>query len=68
LILQIEELAGVRIDYDRKALGEAAARLDKPISLRMKNASLEDLLTEILDQIDLSRKDLSNRIQIIAPR
>ena len=68
LILQIEELAGVRIDYDRKALGDAAARLDKPISLRMKNASLEDLLTEILDQIDLSRKDLSNRIQIVAPR
>jgi len=67
LLLQIEELSGVRIDYDRQKLGAAAERLDKPISLRMKNASLEELLSDILRQIELQRKDEKSRITIVTP-
>jgi hypothetical protein len=66
LLLQIEELAGVRIEYDRAQLGPAAERLDKEISLRKENASLEELLDEVLKQIDLQRKSEAKCIRIIA--
>jgi hypothetical protein len=67
LLLQIEELAGVRIEYDRNKLGAAADRLDKPITLKMQNATLEELLNEVLRQIDLKRQDEKSRIRIVLP-
>ena len=67
LILQIEELAGVRIEFDREKLGAAAAGLDKPISLRKQGASLAELLDEILVQIDLERQTEKTCIRIVAP-
>jgi hypothetical protein len=68
LLLQIEELAAVRIDYDREKLGAAAERLDQPITLKMQNATLEDLLNDILRQIDLKRLDEKSRIRIVEPK
>lgn len=67
LLLQIEELAGVRIEYDREKLGPAADRLDKPITLKMQGATLAELLNEILRQIDLKRQDEKSRITIVLP-
>jgi hypothetical protein len=67
LLLQIEELAGVRIEYDREKLGDAAERLDKPITLKMQGATLAELLNEILRQIDLKRQDERARITIVLP-
>ena len=67
LILQIEELAGVRIEYDREKLGSVAGRLDKPITLRKQGASLAELLDEILVQIDLERQTEKTYIRIVAP-
>jgi hypothetical protein len=67
LLLQIEELAGVRIEYDREKLGAASDRLDKPITLKMQGATLEQLLNEILRQIDLKRQDEKSRITIVLP-
>ncbi|MDB5389968.1 MAG: hypothetical protein JWM11_5614 [Planctomycetaceae bacterium] len=67
LLLQIEELAGVRIDYDRQKLGDAADRLDKPVTLKMQNATLEELLNEVLKQIDLKRQDEKSQIRIVVP-
>lgn len=66
LLLQIEELSAIRIDYDREQLGEAADRLDKPITLKMQNATLAELLNEILRQIDMKRQDEKSRIRIVA--
>lgn len=65
LLLQIEELAGVRIEYDRKELGDAAERLDKQITLNRENASLEDLLDDVLKQINLQRKSEATCIRIV---
>jgi hypothetical protein len=65
LLLQIEELAGVRIEYDRKELGNAAERLDKQITLKRENASLEDLLDDVLKQINLQRKSEATCIRIV---
>ncbi len=65
LLLQIEELAGVRIEYDREQLGSAAERLDKQITLRKDNATLEELLDEVLKQIDLQRKSEATCIRIV---
>lgn len=67
LILQIEELAGVRIEYDREQLGPVASRLDKPITLKKQDASLAELLDDILNQIDLQRQIEKTCIRIIAP-
>lgn len=66
LILQIEELSGIRIEYDRKQLGAAADRLDKQITLRKENASLEELLDDVLKQIDLQRQSEATCIRIVA--
>lgn len=65
LLLQIEELAGVRIEYDREKLGTAAQRLDKQIILRKDNATLEELLDDVLQQIDLHRKSEATAIRIV---
>lgn len=65
LLLQIEELAGVRIEYDRKKLGVLAQRLDRPISLVRENVTLGELLKEILEKIELSREDGTQSIRII---
>lgn len=65
LLLQIEELAGVRIEYDRKQLGAAAERLDMEISLKKENASLAELLDDVLKQINLQRKSEANCIRIL---
>lgn len=67
LILQIEELAGVRIEYDREQLGPAAGRLDKLITLKKQDASLAELLDDILKQIELRRQTENSCIRIIAP-
>lgn len=66
LLLQIEELAGVRIEYDRKQLGAAAERLDMEISLKKENASLAELLDDVLKQINLQRKSEATCIRIVA--
>ncbi|MES2791414.1 MAG: hypothetical protein V4719_17485 [Planctomycetota bacterium] len=67
LILQIEELAGVRIEYDREKLGAAAGRLDKLITLKKQDASLAELLDDILKQIELQRESEKTCIRIVAP-
>ena len=64
--MQIEELAGVRIEYDREKLGTAAARLDKPISLKKDNATLEELLDDVLKQINLQRESEATCIRIVS--
>jgi hypothetical protein len=66
LLLQIEELAGVRIEYDRGKLGASAERLDKQITLKKDNASLEELLDDILKQINLQRESEPTCIRIVA--
>ncbi len=67
LILQIEELAGVRIEYDREKLGPVASRLDKLITLKKQDASLAELLDDILKQIELHRQTEKTCIRIVAP-
>ncbi|MDB5334784.1 MAG: hypothetical protein JWN70_403 [Planctomycetaceae bacterium] len=67
LILQIEELAGVRIEYDRQKLGAVASRLDKQITLKKQGASLAELLDDILQQIELQRQTEKTCIRIVAP-
>ncbi len=67
LILQIEELAGVRIEYDRQKLGSVAGRLDKQITLQKQGASLAELLDDILKQIELQRQTEKTCIRIVAP-
>jgi hypothetical protein len=65
LLLQIEELAGVRIEYDRQQLGALASRLDKPITLKKQNASLAELLDDVLKQIDLGRQNDKSCIRVV---
>lgn len=67
LILQIEELSGVPILYDRAKLGEVAKRLDKPITLKKQNATLEELLDDILQQINLQRQSQKTGIVLVPP-
>ena len=67
LILQIEELSGVPILYDRVQLGDVAERLDTPITLKKQNATLAELLDDILKQINLQRESQKAGIVLVPP-
>lgn len=67
LLLQVEELSGVRIDYDRQGLGEAGQRLDQAITLTLDKPNLQQLLDEILTRAKLAYRVEPRRIIITAP-
>ena len=67
VLLQIEELAAVRIEYDRAALGAAAERLETPVKLTRSNVTLGELLDEVLKAANLSHTIEHRMIRITAP-
>ena len=65
LLLQVEEMSGVPIQYKRQDLGADAARLDVPISLHLKDVTVGEILQALLKRGGLGYRIERNRIQIV---
>lgn len=65
LLVQVESLAGVPIQFDRAQLGENGNKLDTPVSVRLEKVSVEEILKALLDQAGLTFRLEEDRVRIV---
>ncbi len=54
LLLLVEDMTGVPVTYDRKALGALAEGLDRPTTLRLQRTTVEGILDAVAGKAGLS--------------
>ena len=61
----VAEMAGTRIDFDRDELGPAAARLAEPVSLKLDNTTVGDILTGLLHPVGLAFRVEGDHLKLV---
>ncbi|HEY2840239.1 MAG TPA: STN domain-containing protein [Pirellulales bacterium] len=67
LLRQLEERLSIHFEYDPKALAAAGAPLSRVVSLDVKKATLDELLTAIFDPLGLRFERDGTTIKVTAP-
>ena len=66
LLVQVEALSGVHIEFDRTELGAAAERLDAPVTLKLQQVTVGEILRELLKRGNLTYRIEAQQIRVIA--
>lgn len=61
----VAEMAGAQIDFDRDKLGPAAAHLAEPVSLKLDNTTVGDILTGLLRPAGLAYRVEGDHLKLV---